>query len=119
MANAKKKILEFISKEEYETLLAFHDIAQEVLDNRLEKIIIFGRTSKQESNGNLDILFLLSELESSDAGEIAQIAEDLSENSVTKITPLVLDSAQYKAGQTKSHPLLHDIQATGIEFKAP
>lgn len=117
MGQGDKKIKELLTGEEYETLLAFHDIAEEVLGSRLEKIIVFGRTSKKEKTPELDVLFLLSEIDPEDSDEISQIAEDLSENSPTVIAPLVMDEKNYEKYKSLDHPLINDIQSTGVEFK--
>ena len=119
MSNVEKNIHDIVTNEEYETLLAFHDIAEEVLGSRLEKIIVFGRKSKKEKSNALDLLFLLSNVTQEDSVEVAQIAEDLTENSTTQIAPLVMELKKYEACEALDHPLIHDIKSTGVELIPP
>ncbi len=113
---SKKKIKELLTPEEAESVFAFHDIAEEVLGDRLEKVMIFGRTANKSVPGEIDVLFLLSEMNSEDSDEINQIAEDLSEHATTQLSPFVMDQATYDGYKEENHPIIHDIETTGVEI---
>jgi len=116
MAQEKKKFKELLSKEEYETLLAFHDIAKELFEESLQKIILFGRKKKPTSNGALDVLVLFSSLSKSDQKELSQIAEELSESTLVQISPIAMDHKTYQSYKKEKHPLILDVESTGLEF---
>jgi len=116
MAQEKKKCKELLSKEEYEILLAFHDIAKDLFEGSLQKIILFGRKKKPASAGSLDIFLLFSSLSKSDQKEVSQIAEELSENTLVKISPIAMDHKTYQSYKKEKHPLILDIETNGLDF---
>jgi len=116
MAQEKKKCKELLSKVEYETLLAFHDIARDLFEGSLQKIILFGRKKKPTAIGTLDVLLLFSSFSKADQKEISQIAEELSENTLVQISPITMDHKTYQSYKKEKHPLIQDIETTGCDF---
>lgn len=116
MARQNANLKEILNKNEYETLLAFHDIVEDILGSRFEKIIVFGRPQKKSRADSLDLLILVSETDHKDIEDIDLVAEDLSENIPAKIAPVLMDNATYQAYTGKKHPLIQDIESNGIEF---
>jgi len=116
MAQEKKKCKELLSKVEYEILLAFHDIAKDLFEGSLQKIILFGRKKKPTSIGTLDVLLLFSSFSKADQKEVSQIAEELSENTLVQISPIAMDNKTYQSYKKEKHPLIQDIETTGCDF---
>jgi len=116
MGQRKNKTQKLLSKKEYNTLITFHDIAKGVFGPRIQKMIFFGRRSKTHCKGTLDVLLLFSKFLKKDCEEVSQIAEDLSDNSSTLISPIAMDKKTYKSYKSHHHPLIKDIEKSGCEF---